>query len=120
MKYLVQPSQDGSFGPNDVVLNAAFIGNVDGHRRELARLWGGPLCVLRYDRTEAELRRIQTELTTQGPDELGYRLLFASTDVVRNRVEIGVVVADDRLRMALDERYGPGVVIVVLALRPVG
>ena len=120
MKYLVPPPTDGSFGPNDVVLNAAFTGNLDAHRRDLARLWGGPTCVIRYDRTEADLRRIQDELTRRGPDEFGYRLLFAATDIVRNRVEIGVVVADDRLRAALDERFGPGVVVVVPALRPVG
>jgi hypothetical protein len=119
MKYLVQPATDGSFGPNDVVLNAAFTGNLDAHRHELARLWGGPTCVVRFDRTETELRGIQDELTRRGPDEFGYRLLFAATDIVRNRVEIGVVVADERLRAALDERFGPGVVVVVPALRPV-
>jgi len=35
-------------------------------------------------------------------------------------VEIGVVVADDRLREAIDARYGPGTVLLVPALQPVG
>jgi len=120
IKYLVPPATDGSFGPDDLVMNAAFTGDIERHRQELSRLWGGPLCVVRYDRTDGELRRIQTELTDHGADELGFTLLFSESDIVRNRVEIGVVVADDRLREAIDARYGPGTVLLVPARQPVG
>ncbi len=76
IKYLVPPATDGSFGPDDLVMNAAFTGDIERHRQELSRLWGGPLCVVRYDRTDGELRRIQTELTDHGADEFEFTLLF--------------------------------------------
>jgi hypothetical protein len=104
----------------DVVMNAAFTGDVERHRRELAAVWGGPLCVVRYDRTESELRRIQSDLTENGRRDFGIQLLFASTDVVHNQVDIGVVVADEGTRDAVDERYGPGTVRLLPALRPLG
>ena len=47
-------------------------------------------------------------------------VLSASTDVVDNLVEVGVIVADERVRAAVDERYGEGSVRLVPALRPVG
>jgi hypothetical protein len=103
---------------DDVVMNAAFTGDVERHRRELAAVWGGPLCVVRYDRTESELRRIQSDLTENGPRDFGFQLLFASTDVVHNQVDIGVVVADERTKDAVDERYGGGTVRLFPALRP--
>jgi len=120
IKYLVPPTENGLTGPNDLVMNAAFTGDVERHRQDLSRLWGGPLCVVRYDRTESDLRGIQRELTNTGPDEYGFTLLFSESDIVRNRVEIGVVVADDSLREAIDAHYGSGTVLLVPALRPVG
>ena len=115
----VDTGADGPYGPNEIVLNAAFTGDLDRHRAELVKLWGGPLCVVQYERTEAELTRIQDELTGKGPEEFGYTLLFASTDIVRNQVEIGVVVVDAELRQAIDDRYGEGVVRLVPALTPI-
>jgi hypothetical protein len=120
IKHTEQNPSDLNHGPNDVVLNAAFTGDIERHRRGLSRLWGGPLCVVQYERTEHELHRIQKELTEQGSGEFGFTLLFASTDIVHNRVEIGVVVADDATRAAVDARYGKGVVRMVPALHPVG
>jgi hypothetical protein len=120
VKHTEPNPSDLNHGPNDVVLNAAFTGNIERHRQELSRLWGGPLCVVQYERTEAELHHIQKELTEQGPGEFGFTLLFASTDIVHNRVEIGVVVADEATRAAVDARYGEGVVLLVPALQPVG
>jgi hypothetical protein len=120
VKHTEPNPSDLNHGPNDVVLNAAFTGDIERHRRELSQLWGGPLCVVQYERTQAELHHIQKELTERGSDEFGFTVLFASTDIVRNRVEIGVVVADDATRAAVDARYGEGVVLLVPALHPVG
>jgi hypothetical protein len=47
-------------------------------------------------------------------------MTWSSGDVTRNRVEIGVVVATEEARRAVDERYGEGAVVLVPALTPVG
>jgi hypothetical protein len=107
------------YGPNDVVVNAAFTGDVARHRQELAAVWGGPLCVTRFERAEADLARIQDELTTAGPGKFGFQLLSASIDVVHNRVDLGIVVAADGLQAILDGRYGVGVVRLLPELRPI-
>lgn len=99
--------------PTKLVLNARFTGDLERHERELRALWGGALCVSGAQRTEAELAAIQAELASEAG------MLWSSTDVVHNRVELGVIV-DDGMQAALDARYGHGVVRVVPALRPMG
>ncbi|MGH2572212.1 MAG: hypothetical protein ACRDGU_01775 [Actinomycetota bacterium] len=119
MKVVSPPVGEDVYGPNDVVLNAAFTGDIGRHQEQLAEVWGGPLCVVRYERTESELLRIQDELTATGPEEFGIEVLFSGVDVVRNRVEVGVVVLDEETRTAIDDRYGEGTVRVSVALQPV-
>src|SRR5262249_28298525 len=117
--YRVQPGGDGSVGPDDMIITAAFTDDIERHRAELEQVWGGPLCVVRFERTQDQLTRIQNELTDSGPSEFGYRLLFGETDVEHNRVVVGVVFADDEMQRAVDERFGPGTVLLSPALRPV-
>jgi hypothetical protein len=104
---------------NDIVLNFAFTGDLERHRRELAGVWGGPLCVVRHERTEAELRRIQDELSDQGAEDFGIQVLSSDTDIVHNRVEVTAVVVDEATEAAIRDRYGQGVVRLTSALRPV-
>lgn len=104
---------------NDIVLNVAFNGDIERHRRELAEVWGGPLCVVRHERTQAELLRIQDELSSRGKEELGIELLASDVDVVHNQLRVQVVRADDGLQEAVDERYGKGTVRLSSALKPV-
>lgn len=57
---------DASFesgGRLDVVPNTAFTGDLDRHERELREVWGGRLCVVRHEKTLAELRATQDELS---------------------------------------------------------
>jgi hypothetical protein len=98
--------------PAHLIVNVRFTGDVARHERELRALWGGALCVSEGRRTEAELRRIQ--------DELGDRddLIWSSTDVIEEQVELGVVV-DDGVQAEMDATYGDGVVDVQPALTPV-
>lgn len=103
-----------------LVLNAAFTGDLERHERELRQRWGGPLCLVRFDRTLAELSRIQNELTGDVGEDLGLHVLAASSYEFENVVEIEVVVIDEATREALDDRYGKGVVRALSALRPVG
>lgn len=106
--------------PGPFVLNVAFTGTLERHRAELRDLWGGPLCVIRHERTYAELRRIQDELSGGVAKELGLHLLWTDTDVVHDQVEIGAVVIDPETQAALDSLYGAGAVRVSVALQPVG
>ena len=120
VKVIHRPVGTDVYGPSDVVLNAAFTGDIERHQTELARVWGGPLCVVRYERTDAELRGIQSELTSSVAKKYGMRLLSAYVDVVRNRVVVDVVIFDEELKAALDGRYGKGAVWLTAELRPVG
>jgi hypothetical protein len=119
IKVVDPPVGEDVYGPDDVVLNAAFTGDVERHRDELAEVWGGPLCVVQYERTESELRRIQDELHERGAEDFGIQVLSSGTDVVHNRVEVGVVVLNEGVQAAVDERYGEGAVRLFAALQPV-
>jgi hypothetical protein len=109
--YLVEPSDEAHHG-DEIVVNAAFTGDLARHEQELRALWGGALCVVQHSKTLNELRATQEELfATVGP-ELGLHLTFAAVDETRGVVEVGVVAISDEQRAALDERYGPGTVEV--------
>lgn len=110
--YLIPPEMvdEGTVAPNDVLFVAAFTGDLVRHETELREIWGGPLCVTRHTRTMKELERIQAEIASEVGDQLGIEKTWSSIDVTANEVEIGVVVADEGVREALDERYGPGAV----------
>jgi hypothetical protein len=116
--YTVEPSE-GPYGPNDIVLVAAFTGDLDRHRSELAGVWGGPLCVTQHERTQAELLRIQRELSDRGTDEFGLVVLSSGIDVTINAIEVSVIMVDDETRSAVDAVYGEGVVRFHPALTPV-
>lgn len=106
------------FGP--VVFNAAFTGAVADHETALRKIWEGPLCVVRREGPTAnDLARIRKEVEADLVG-LGLTMLWSHGPSVEPTVEIGVVA--DRYgaaQAAFDERYGPGVVRVVPALRPV-
>jgi hypothetical protein len=104
-------------GTEGMILNVAFTGDVDRHTAELGEIWGGPLCVVQHTRTEAELHHIQKDLEPSA-DDIGIQVLWSSTAVVDNVVEVGVVAIDARARAELDHRYGEGAVRVFPALHP--
>lgn len=102
------------------VLNVAFTGPLERHEEVIRELWGGPLCVIRYERTYRELKRIQRELTSEVVEELGLHFLGSDIDIVRNVVVLDVVVTDAEREAALTERFGEGSIRVSPALRPLG
>lgn len=116
--YTVEPTE-GPFGPDDIVVVAAFTGDLERHESDLRALWGGPLCVTQLERTSRELNRIQSELGGEVGAELGLEVLWSGGNVVENLVEVGVVVADEDDGIAVEERYGAGAVRLVPALTPV-
>jgi hypothetical protein len=103
---------------NDIVLTFAFIGDIERHQKEMGELWGGPLCVVRHERTQAELLQIQEELSSR-ENEFGIQLLTSDVDVVHNVVRAEVVLADGAVRAAVERRYGKGTVQLSSALKPV-
>lgn len=115
--YVDEPSERTPDG--GVIAIAAFTGDLEGHEAELRGLWGGPLCVTRHERTQAELNRIQEELGGTVGASLGLQVTWSSGSVVDNRVEVGVVVAGEEVVAAVEDRYGAGAVLLVPALEPV-
>jgi len=101
------------------VLTLAFTDDLQRHEAQIRRDWGGPLCLIEFDRTFRELREIQADLDEQTLTDLGLQGTFSDVDVVRNQVELGVVLADEEAIRTLEERYGPGAIRVHSALTPV-
>lgn len=102
----------------EFILNVAFTGDLGRREAELRAVWGGRLCVTRYERSLAELRRIhdQARVVTE---ELGLKVFVSGVDEVDNTVFLEVLVVDDHARAAIDQRYA-GVVRLRAALTPVG
>lgn len=107
---------EGISDPAKTVVNARFTSNLERHEREMRKLWGGALCVIKAERPQAELERVQDEIVKDAEE---IRLLSASVSVARGVVRIYVVIADPALQARFDERYGEGVVELRGALQPV-
>lgn len=110
-------------GPQEAytIVNVAFTGDLDAHRRGLAARWGGAVCVGRLARPYRELARVQDDLDARHDElaRLGIQVGSTSVDEVGNVVEVGVVLADDAARRWMDEHYGAGVVVLHGVLQPV-
>jgi hypothetical protein len=106
------------FGP--VIVNIVFTGDAELHKAEIRKIWDGPLCVVERDLpTARELARIRQEVEA-GLDDLGLQMLWSAGPAVEPVIELGVVAdVGGRAQAALDARYGPGVVRLIRALRPV-
>ena len=103
-----------------VIFNAVFTGDAERHEAEIQKVWEGPLCVVARDApTARELARIRKEVEA-GLDELALEMLWSSGPGIEPVIEIGVV-ADigGSGQAALDARYGPGLVRLIPALKPV-
>jgi hypothetical protein len=106
------------FGP--VVFNVVFTGDAERHEAEIRKVWEGPLCVVaREVPTARELGRVRKEVEA-GLGDLGLQMLWSSGPAVEPVIEIGVVAdVGGNAQAALDARYGPGVVRLIPALKPV-
>lgn len=117
------PREGAVDGPQEAsaVVNVAFTGSLDRHRAEIARRWGGAVCVTSLPRTHRELSRIQDDAFDHSDEAAaaGVELLSGGVDEVRNVVEFGVLIADGVARRWFQERYGAGAVELTGALRPV-
>jgi hypothetical protein len=99
------------------ILNVAFTGDLARHEAELRAVWGGRLCVTRYERSLVELRRIHEEATAVA-QELGLKVFVSGVGEVDNTVFLEVLVVEDHARVVIDQRYA-GSVRLQAALTPV-
>jgi len=114
--YLEEPVEFEVPGP--YILNVGFTGEPQRFEGDIRAVWGGPLCLLSFDRTHRELVRVQRGLEDVA-DSMGFELLWSSVDVIGNEVELGLVVATPEIEAALAEAYGEGTVHLDPALKPV-
>jgi len=104
-----------------VVYVAVFTGDAARHEAEIRTRWAGPLCVVEQDVpsvAEAGRIRAEAEASLEG---LGLRMLSSWEGELGLAAEIQVVTdPGGEGQAALDERFGPGLVRLLPALRPVG
>lgn len=98
--------------PRRYVVNVTFTQDLAKHEAELRKVWGGALCVSQARHSEAELRRIQDELTKEPG------VVSSSSDVTSSSVILGVFVAREGRQRELDTKYGVGTVRLEGALKP--
>ena len=119
IEYLDEQMDSAAEDPSDILLNVAFTANLERHEQELREHWGGPLCVIRHDRSHTRLEQIESELSGEVGRNLGLQPLFSSLDVENNVVELEVVAIDERIREAVGRRYGKDAVRITAALHRV-
>lgn len=101
--------------PTRLVLNLAFTESLAEQEQWIREVWGGPLCVSAVEHTHAELSEVQQSIL-DGSDP---NMLSAHAAVRRGAVVVEALFATPDLQARLDERYGPGLVVVEGWLEPV-
>jgi hypothetical protein len=104
----------------DAVFNLVFTQDLERHEREARARWGGPLCVSHLPRSRAELQRVQEAFfgARAEASDAGVDVLSVGPDEVANVVRAQVLIADDVAQRWVDERFGPGVIVLEGRLRP--
>lgn len=98
--------------PQRMILNVTYTKDLARHETELRKIWGGALCVSLAKHSEAELRQIQDELSTEPG------VISSGSDPTNSVVTLGVLVATQGRQQELNNRYGDGVVILQGQLKP--
>lgn len=103
--------------PNLLVINVQVTDDTARAESAIREVWGGALCVTTAERTMAELRATQDELTDlYGPGPGG--LSSGGIDVPSNQVRVTAYVATPELTGELESRFGDAVAVTGL-LEPV-
>ncbi len=99
--------------PAYTILNVGVTDDLTGAEAAVREVWGGPLCVTRFDNTHVRLREVAKDLRKlPGSLNSGY-------GSISNAVEISVILDDGSIQAWADEEYGEGVATVTSALQPV-
>jgi hypothetical protein len=103
------------------IMNVVVTEDAPGAEAAIREAWGGPLCVTQRDgRTEAELVAIREEAERFITEELGLETTWSMEGDIGLAAEVGVIVDPQGAgQAALDARFGPGMVTLYPALRPV-
>lgn len=119
--YIREPQTEAEMVPQgeNVVLVLAFTGDAERHESEARGYWGGPLCIWLHERTQAELGRIQREVSDGDWSEWGVETTWSDSDITTGIVSVGVIVSPPGFEEEIDRLYGEGVVRIVPALRPI-
>ncbi len=100
----------------DVVLNVAFAGDITQREADLRKLWGGALCVVKREHSEAQLADLRTQAETM-LRELGIQMLSSATDVVRGTITVDVTTVTAEQQAKLADKFGE-ILVVSPRLRP--
>jgi hypothetical protein len=106
--------------PQQLIMVAAFTGDVDRHRAELRKIWPGALCVTTSPRSNADRDTIDHALHQLfASGELGTTSLLGTTASLLGDVVLAhVTVITPELQSTLDQRFGRGSVELTGVLRP--
>ena len=98
--------------PVKMIINVRVTHDAAAAEQELRKLWGGMLCVSAGGKPEADLLRIQMEVSTNKT------VLTSSANGPEGFVDVEVIYDDGTLQRELDTTYGPGTVRVHSRLQP--
>lgn len=99
------------------IVTVAVRGDPLAAEQRIRDVWGGALCVIAVDYTEAERQSAQQEIMVEYEE---WGIIASGVDGITGVIGITVVHdLDGALQRVLDERYGAGLVVVDSALAPV-
>jgi hypothetical protein len=78
--------------PAGNVFTAAFTGNAAAHRRAMAAIWGGAMCVVTRPHSRADLARVQAEIFSAAARRAGVKALSGGTTVSHGHAVLAVTV----------------------------
>ncbi len=78
--------------PAGNVFTAAFTGDAAAHRRAIAAIWGGAVCVVTRPYSRADLARVQAEIFSAAARRAGVKALSGGSTVSHGRAVLAVTV----------------------------
>lgn len=94
-----------------------FTGDLAAHEAAIRQVWGGPVCLIEQEHSLRELEAVGMEAAPV-LEASGAQLLGIDVDDVENVVRLHLFDLTPGDQAGLDERYGPGVVVLTSTLRP--
>lgn len=106
--------EEAANDPTRLVLNLVFTGDLAEREQWIRQVWGGALCLSQAERTLRELQDIQQRVHADVPG-----VLASGVDERSNTVTATVMVVTPELEREVEQRYGPGAVVLDGWLTPV-
>ena len=109
--------------PEKVILVELFTGDLARHETDLRAIWPGALCVAASTMASAKLEALAAKISQDEQSAGSLDPVMRSSGIVdytRDAIRVSVPVASPSIQAAFDAKYGPGLVVVEGALKPVG